>query len=186
MEGTGLLVDVQRLEDSEQHHGADDADYPDAPRAHRHDPERSGQPEPEHGADDPDDDIGDDAHLGARLHDEAGQPSDHSPDNQGHDEAHSPSLRRPGRSNEELAANLSSIRPVAGPARASARSAPSLWPPGTWRTPFASFPAQHGSIRIWPKTASKPWTRKVFAAANLDALPRFWMGALPSDGWRPP
>jgi Resolvase, N terminal domain/Recombinase/Recombinase zinc beta ribbon domain len=30
-------------------------------------------------------------------------------------------------------------------------------------------------IRIWPKTATKPWTRKVFVAANLDALTRFWM-----------
>jgi DNA-binding transcriptional MerR regulator len=30
-------------------------------------------------------------------------------------------------------------------------------------------------LRIWPKTATKPWTRKVFVAANLDALTRFWM-----------
>ena len=30
-------------------------------------------------------------------------------------------------------------------------------------------------LRIWPKTATKPWTRKVFVAANLDTLTRFWM-----------
>jgi hypothetical protein len=28
-------------------------------------------------------------------------------------------------------------------------------------------------IRIWPKTGTKPWTRKVFVAANLEALTRF-------------
>jgi hypothetical protein len=54
--------------------------------AHRHDPERSCQPKPECGADNPDNDIGDDAHLGAGLHEKAGQPSDHSADDQGHDE----------------------------------------------------------------------------------------------------
>ncbi len=30
-------------------------------------------------------------------------------------------------------------------------------------------------IRIWPKTGAKPWKRKVFVAANLEALTRFWM-----------
>ena len=30
-------------------------------------------------------------------------------------------------------------------------------------------------LQIWPKTATKPWTRKVFVAANLDTLTRFWM-----------
>jgi hypothetical protein len=30
-------------------------------------------------------------------------------------------------------------------------------------------------LRIWPKRATKPWTRKVFVAANLDTLTRFWM-----------
>jgi hypothetical protein len=32
-------------------------------------------------------------------------------------------------------------------------------------------------IRIWPKGGAKPWTRKVFVAANLDALTRFWVVA---------
>jgi site-specific DNA recombinase len=32
-------------------------------------------------------------------------------------------------------------------------------------------------IRIWPKAGAKPWTRKMFVAANLDALTRFWMVA---------
>jgi site-specific DNA recombinase len=32
-------------------------------------------------------------------------------------------------------------------------------------------------IRIWPKTDSKPWTRKLFVAANLEALTRFWVVA---------
>jgi hypothetical protein len=33
------------------------------------------------------------------------------------------------------------------------------------------------AIRIWPKTVTTPWTRKVFVAVNLDALTRF--------GWCP-
>jgi hypothetical protein len=35
----------------------------------------------------------------------------------------------------------------------------------------------YNEIRIWPKTATKPWTRKVFVAANLEALTRFSMVA---------
>jgi hypothetical protein len=30
-------------------------------------------------------------------------------------------------------------------------------------------------IRIWPKTGARPWTRKLFVAANLETPARSWM-----------
>ena len=33
----------------------------------------------------------------------------------------------------------------------------------------------HQEIRLWPKTGTKPWTLKVFVAANLEALTPFFV-----------
>src|SRR5262245_46707098 len=160
-----LLVDVQRPEDGEQHHGTDNADDPGADRAHCHDPERACQPKPELGADDPDDDIGDDPHLSARLHQKAGQPSDHSADDQGDDEAHSPSPGSLDRSNEKSVLILAQFarlwRAVRRRRRSQARCrvaeglvGPDDYPLTTWMHSLPGL-AGHAELTYWPSPVSR-------------------------------
>src|SRR5262249_9122390 len=84
----GLREDSDRLQDEDQQGGPQ----------HRHNPAHdgtacgqskyAGQPEPQTRADDPDHDVGYDAHLRVRLHEDAGQPAHNAAHDQRDDPVH--------------------------------------------------------------------------------------------------
>ena len=90
-----LLQEPEALHDPDEDDGAADRHHPTAGGAVGDEAEGAEDPAAEGRPDDADDDVGEDPHLGARLHHEAGEPAHDPTDHEGHDQAHHQHL--PGR-----------------------------------------------------------------------------------------
>jgi len=82
-----LLEDLEGLEDPDEDDGSHDRHHPPPGGAVGDEAEGAEQPAADGGSHDADGNVGEDAGLGARLHDDARQPAHDPADHQGHDQA---------------------------------------------------------------------------------------------------
>jgi len=105
-----LLEDAKGLEEPDEDDGPHDRHHEAPGRTVGDEAEGAEEPGSDDGPDDADGNVGEDAHLGTRLHDHAGQPAHDPADHQGHDEARQRHLAPPGGDVSDAGESVSRLR----------------------------------------------------------------------------